>query len=253
MVAAFLLLAVMTGDTAWKDFSVWFAKEGTPGAPADVLKAYGGKLKARGVEAEVAEARVKEVQAYIAAHPKEALTLHFDRLFTWSEAPFSREPSAFMRRVAGTRKPGMALDIAMGQGRNSVWLAQQGWTVSGYDISSEALRQAAMLAAGAGVKLETKQASHEEYELGQGQWDLIVMSYAFTKLSDEAYMKKVQESLKPGGMLLVEGFGSGRELAPNTILKAFLDYRVLVYEELPDVADWGRMKAPLLRMAVERR
>ncbi len=36
------------------------------------------------------------------------------------------------------------------------------------------------------------------------------------------------------------------------ILKAFLDYRVLLFEDLPDVADWGRMKAPLLRMALEK-
>jgi hypothetical protein len=36
------------------------------------------------------------------------------------------------------------------------------------------------------------------------------------------------------------------------ILKAFLDYRVLLFEDLPDIADWGKVKAPLLRMALEK-
>jgi 2-polyprenyl-3-methyl-5-hydroxy-6-metoxy-1,4-benzoquinol methylase len=140
----------------------------------------------------------------------------------------------------------------MGEGRNSVWLAKAGWTVSGYDISAEGLRQANAAAAASGVKLDTRLASHEEYELGQSQWDLIVMSFAFTKLSDTAYMKRVRDSLKPGGVLLVEGFNGGPRGEPNMILKGVLDYRVLVFEDLPDVADWGKLKAPLLRLALEK-
>lgn len=248
-----LLLLLLPGDPAWQSFSAWFSAEGTPGAPADVLKAYAGKLKAKGASDAETEAAVKEVQAYLTAHPREALTLHFNRIFTWADAPFSREPSAFLRKVASTRKPGRALDIAMGQGRNSVWLASQGWTVSGYDMSDEALRQAAAQARQAGISLDTRLASHEEYDLGQAQWDLIVMCYAFTRLSDEAYMKRVYDSLKPGGVLLVEGFNGGPRPEPNMILKAFLNYHVLVFEDLPDVSDWGKVKAPLLRMALEKR
>lgn len=248
-----LLLLLFAADPAWQSFSQWFSREGVPGAPADVLKAYSSKLKAQGATDAAAEDAVKEVQAYLTAHPREALTLHFNRIYTWADAPFSREPSAFLRKVAATRKPGRALDIAMGQGRNSVFLAKAGWTVSGYDISDEALRQAAKLAAEARVPLDTKLSSHEEYDLGQAQWDLIVMSFAFTKLSDEAYMKRVHDSLRPGGVLLVEGFNGGPRPEPNMILKAFLNYHVLVFEDLPDVSDWGRMKAPLLRTALEKR
>ena len=248
-----LLFALLTADTAWKDFSDWFSKEGTPGPPADVVKAYAAKLKTRAVADEEIQTRVKEVQEYLTSHPRESLTLHFNRIFTWAEAPFSREPSALVKKVAATRKPGKALDIAMGQGRNSIWLAKAGWTVSGYDISDEALRQANAAAAEAGVKLDTKLASHDEYDLGRSQWDLIVMSFAFTKLNDPAYMKQVQDSLKPGGVLLVEGFSGGPPGEPNLILKGVLDYRVLLFEDLPDISDWGKVKAPLLRMALEKR
>lgn len=157
-----------------------------------------------------------------------------------------------MCKVAASRKPGKALDIAMGQGRNAVWLAKAGWTVSGYDISDEALRQAHTAAAAVAVTLETKLTSHDDYELGQAQWDLIVMSFAFTRLSDPAYMRRVRDSLKPGGVLLVEGFNGGPRDEPNMILKEFLDYRVLLFEDLPGVADWGKVRAPLLRMALEK-
>jgi 2-polyprenyl-3-methyl-5-hydroxy-6-metoxy-1,4-benzoquinol methylase len=251
MVAAILLLALLSGD-GWKDFLDWFAKHGTPGAPPDVLRVYSAALVNQGLSESEAQARIRSVQAYMAAHPKEALTAHFDRMYTWADAPFSREPSALVKKIAATRKPGKALDIAMGQGRNSIWLAKEGWRVSGYDISPEGLRQANAAAAASGVKLDTKLASHDDYELGESQWDLIVMSFAFTRLSDTAYMKKVHDSLRPAGVLIVEGFNGGKRSEPNMILKAFLDYHVLLFEDLPDVADWGKVKAPLLRIAVER-
>ena len=251
MIKTLLLFALLAGD-GWKEFSDWFAKDGTPGPPAEVMKAYAAKLMTRGLSDVEAQARTKEVQAYISAHPRETLVLHFNRIFTWAEAPFSREPSALVKKIASSRKAGRALDIAMGQGRNSIWLAKAGWTVSGYDISDEALRQANAAAAASGVKLDTKLASHDEYDLGQSQWDLIVMSFAFTQLNDTAYMKRVRDSLKPGGVLVVEGFNGGPRAEPNMILKAFLDYRVILFEDLPDIADWGKVKAPLLRMALER-
>ena len=49
------------------------------------------------------------------------------------EAP--NKPSQFMLRIVGALKPGTALDVAMGQGRNSLYLAGKGWDVTGYDLS----------------------------------------------------------------------------------------------------------------------
>lgn len=252
MTASLLLLALLAAPPAWKDFSEWFARDGIPGAPADVLKAYGARLQAKGVSDADVQSRVAEVQQYIAAHPREALTLHFDRMYSWADAPFTREPSALVVKVAALRKPGKALDIAMGQGRNSLWLAKAGWAVSGYDISGEALTQARSAAAASGLSLDTRLASHEEYDLGRSQWDLIVMSFAFTRLSDQAYMQRVHDSLRPGGVLLIEGFNGGPRLEPNLILRSMLHYRVLLFEDLPGIADWGQVKAPLLRMALEK-
>jgi 2-polyprenyl-3-methyl-5-hydroxy-6-metoxy-1,4-benzoquinol methylase len=253
LVALLLCCCLLASDSEWQDFSRWFKQHGTPGAPAAVIKDYTVKLQADGLNPEQVQLRIKEVQEYMTGHPQQALALHFDRMYTWSEAPFTREPSNLLIRVASSRKRGKALDIAMGQGRNALWLAKAGWTVSGYDISEEALRQANAAASAAGVKLDTRLASHDEYELGESQWDLILMSFAFTRLSDAAYMKRVRDSLKPGGVLIIEGFNGGpRQGDPNLILKAMLEYRVLLFEDLPDVGDWGRAKAQLLRVALEK-
>ena len=252
MTSAIFLFALLAGNPSWNDFSDWFRREGTPGPPAEVVKAYGVRLRSSGLTEQQAQTQLEQVQEHIRTHPREALALHFDRMYSWKDAPFNRGASALLKKVASSRKPGRALDIAMGQGRNAIWLAKAGWTVSGYDISEEGLRQANAAAAGLGLKLNTKLASHEEFEFGESQWDLIVMSFAFTRLSDGAFMKRVRDSLKPGGVLLVEGFNGGPPREPNMILKNFLDYRVLSFEDLPDFADWANTRAPLLRMALEK-
>jgi 2-polyprenyl-3-methyl-5-hydroxy-6-metoxy-1,4-benzoquinol methylase len=55
---------------------------------------------------------------------------------------FSRKPNAFLVEMLRHRRPGTALDVGMGQGRNSIFLAQQGWEVTGFDPSDEGVRQA---------------------------------------------------------------------------------------------------------------
>lgn len=256
--AVFCLLLVLgppSGEEAWSEFSTWFRAEGIPGSPDQVMKAYSAKLASQGVAEEDVKGRAAAIQAYMASHKMEALALHFDRIFLWKEAPFVKEPSQLVVKIANTLKPGRALDVAMGQGRNAIWLAKQGWDVSGYDLSGEAIRQAQSGASAAGVTLKTQQCSHDEYDYGQAQWDLIVMSFAFTAMNDQAFMQKVHDSLKPGGVLLVEGFNGppgGKRAEANLMLKGILQYRVLLYEDLPDTADWGKVKAPLFRMAVEK-
>lgn len=59
----------------------------------------------------------------------------YDKVYSEASDMFSAAPNAFMTRTIAGRKPGRALDVAMGQGRNSLWLASQGWAVTGFDIS----------------------------------------------------------------------------------------------------------------------
>src|SRR6266481_4040146 len=59
----------------------------------------------------------------------------YDEVYSKSSDMFSAMPNASMVRMLTGRKPGRALDVAMGQGRNALWLASQGWAVTGFDIS----------------------------------------------------------------------------------------------------------------------
>src|SRR5258708_5913914 len=54
---------------------------------------------------------------------------------------YNPEPNEFLVEMVRARKPGFALDVAMGQGRNALYLASKGWRVTGIDISDEALRE----------------------------------------------------------------------------------------------------------------
>src|ERR1041384_1065349 len=71
-----------------------------------------------------------------------AMAQRFNKLYAGPSSLFSATPNAFLARIVSGVKPGRALDVAMGQGRNSVFLATQGWEVTGYDIADTGLEAA---------------------------------------------------------------------------------------------------------------
>jgi SAM-dependent methyltransferase len=168
----------------------------------------------------------------------------YDDIYSSQRDLFSAEPNAFMVRMVAGRRPGRALDVAMGQGRNALWLASQGWTVAGFDISPVAIDQARKEAAKRGLQMETSVIPYERFDWGKEKWDLIVFSYFFPR----ATLSKVRDSLKPGGLLLVEGFHiDTARIRPlsggyrnNELFQVLKDYRILVYEDVQDRQDWGR-------------
>jgi 2-polyprenyl-3-methyl-5-hydroxy-6-metoxy-1,4-benzoquinol methylase len=230
------------------DFLKWY--EGFHGSfyPQEVLKAYREQL-AKDVAAPEVERRIEVLVKTVSAMPVEFVRVHFNKIYNAPNPPFRQEPSNFLARIAGGLKPGAALDVAMGQGRNALYLASKGWKVTGYDLSDEGLRIAQETAKTAGLSIETVKASHDEFDLGKERWDLIVETFAFTNLSDDAYRKRLVESLKPGGVLLIEGFGGGPK---NQMIEGFRDLRVIYYEDREDIADWSMQKARLARIAVQK-
>jgi 2-polyprenyl-3-methyl-5-hydroxy-6-metoxy-1,4-benzoquinol methylase len=216
--------------------------------PQDVLKAYQEGLAKEGLDKSEVDRRVGVVQAAIRSMPVEFTAIHFNKIYAAPNPPFRQEPSQFLIRIAGALKPGAALDVAMGQGRNALYLAGKGWEVTGYDLSPRGLQLADAAARDAGLSLKTVRASHDEFDYGKERWDLIVETYAFTNLEDAAYRRRVLDSLRKGGVLLIEGFGGPK----NSLLDAFKDLRVLYYEDREDVADWGMQKSRLTRIAVQK-
>ena len=99
-------------------------------------------------------------------------------------------------------KPGTALDFGMGQGRNALYLAQQGWTVTGFDPAEKAVALGQEHAAKLGVKMTAVAVGDDQFDFGKDRWDLIVLSY----VGFRATVPKIHESLKSGGIVMVEAF-----------------------------------------------
>src|SRR5215470_3563164 len=132
--------------------------------------------------------------------PHESDRRAYDDIYSKGSDGFSAAPNAFMVRTISGRKPGRALDVAMGQGRNALWLASHGWRVTGFDISPVAITQAREHATRRGLDIETQVTPYEQFDWGKAKWDLIVFSYFFP----QAALPKIRDSLKPGGLILIE-------------------------------------------------
>jgi 2-polyprenyl-3-methyl-5-hydroxy-6-metoxy-1,4-benzoquinol methylase len=148
-----------------------------------------------------------------------------------------------LRFAVKDRSPGRALDIGMGQGRNAIFLAQQGWDVTGFDPSEEGVRQALAAARKLNLHLNALVAREEDFDLGREKWDLIVMTYVRRLNSEDA--ARFQQALKPRGILVYENNNVGER---NELLRLFLGFRILRFEDTDAQTDWH----PDKRQQVER-
>jgi len=105
------------------------------------------------------------------------------------------QPNGFLVEMIKGRKPGKALDVSMGEGRNTIWLAQQGWDTTGFDPADQAVAAARKRAEELGVKIHTEVTTDEQFDWGENKWDLIVLSYA----GCSQLAPQVEKALKPGG------------------------------------------------------
>lgn len=101
----------------------------------------------------------------------------WDRRYGGRELLWTGEPNRFLVSEAADLRPGRALDLACGEGRNAVWLAQQGWQVTGVDFSAVALEKARHLAAASGVEAEWIVADLLGYRPEVGAFDLVLLFY----------------------------------------------------------------------------
>lgn len=178
------------------------------------LQKYAAKLKADGCS----ESQVSKIISVINSRDEATL---YDPIFA-GPPKFQTSPTPLLIEAVKNRVPGKALDVGMGQGRNSIYLAQQGWQVTGFDVSQVGLAEAKRLAAAAGVQIHTVLASDEEFDFGADQWDLIAILYPIEKRS----VYRVRKALKSGGLVVVECAHKEAGNAPygyetNELLKIF--------------------------------
>lgn len=119
----------------------------------------------------------------------------------WGAGPNRR----FAAEVAGLA-PGHALDVGCGEGRNAIWLAEQGWRVTAVDFSPVALERAARLAADRGVDVAFEQHDLRAWQPRGDAFDLVAIIYLHLPSND---LRRVHEAatraVAPGGTLLVIG------------------------------------------------
>lgn len=143
-------------------------------------------------------------------------------------------PSATVERFWSLAPPGRALDIAAGNGRNALFLAEKGFTVDAVDISDVAVDALK----GRHPEVHPIQADLDTWEIPQSRYSLILN----IRFLSRRLFPYIREALLPGGVLIVETFleSPGEEdhfsrrdflLRENELLHAFLPLRIRHYAE----------------------
>lgn len=168
---------------------------------------------------------------------------------------FSRVPNRLLVETIKDEKPGAALELAMGQGRNALFLASQGWNVTGVDGSDEGLRLAREQAVERELALEAINANLDDWDFGVGCFDLVTLIYA----GDHArWIDKIKASLRNGGLFVVEGWAKETPDSPvgfgeGQLAKLFEGYEILRDETVEDVPDWAWDKGKLVRFVARKK
>jgi SAM-dependent methyltransferase len=138
-----------------------------------------------------------------------------EALNRWNErfsAPgylFGTAPNRFLESQKHRLRAGQrALSVADGEGRNGVWLAQQGLAVTTLDFSPVALGKARQLAARAGVTISTIEADLANWQWPAAAFDVVVAIFVqFAPPPMRAKMfAGMKSALAPGGLLILEGY-----------------------------------------------
>ena len=170
-----------------------------------------------------------------------------------------KEPSRLLVDAIRGRKPGTALDLGMGQGRNAVFLAAEGWKVTGVDLSDVAVEQAKRNAAARGIAIDGIVENLDTYDFGTEQWDLITLFYmhSWHRRSPTNPPKRILEALRPGGLLVIEGFADPPNqagLRTEELARVYGAMRILRNENVADLAAWYVPEpTPLVRFVAEKR
>jgi SAM-dependent methyltransferase len=139
-----------------------------------------------------------------AQSPPDARKIWNDVYTAFAKQNESFLPNPFLTKIIEGKKPGKAVDIGMGQGRNALMLAERGWDVTGFDISDVAVEQAKTQAQKRGLKLNAVVADGDTFDYGIDRYDLIAGIFVHGAVTGRA--QDVLRSLKHGGILVVEGF-----------------------------------------------
>ena len=147
-----------------------------------------------------------------------ALQAFWDERYAGSEFAFGETPNDFLveqlaahpplAQAGGTALPMTALALADGEGRNGVWLAQQGYAVTSIDVSPKGLDKATRLAQDRNVSIQTVLADLTTVDFGQQRWSVVASIFLHLPEAKRRELhRRVIDALQPGGVFFFEGYG----------------------------------------------
>lgn len=247
-------------ERVWQQFLQWLSTAPPADRPAPIFEQYRARLRAEGISPTDANHQMAVITQMLRTRP-DGWRVMFNNIYSSQTPGFNTNPNALLVSAVEGRTPGRALDVGMGQGRNAVFLAIKGWDVTGFDVSDEGLRIAQRNAERAGVKLNAVLQSDEQFDFGTARWDLVVITYEPVPLTTASYVKKLSDSLRNGGLVVIESFASDSgsfnrrlvDIDPKELRSAFGSFRILHFEDTFAMPDWGKERTRLARLIAEKK
>jgi SAM-dependent methyltransferase len=126
--------------------------------------------------------------------------------YAGTDLVWSAGPNVFVEAICSPLAPGRALDLAAGEGRNALWLAERGWEVTAVDFSSVGLDKALRAAEARDVRLETEVADLTSYVPTSVGYDLVLIVYLHLGAAElPLIIEGAARAVAPGGRLVVVG------------------------------------------------
>ena len=165
--------------------------------------------------------------------------LKWDKKYRGDGFLCGKEPSRFLTDNIHLLTKGRVLDVAAGEGRNSVFFAKHGFQVDSIDISEMGLKKAIRLAEEEGVKIKVIKTDLENYQIEKNTYDVIANFYYLHR----DLIPQIIKGLKNGGAVIFESYLVDQNELPsgpknpdhllehNELLDLFKDFRVILYRE----------------------
>lgn len=145
------------------------------------------------------------------------LEAFWEQHYARREQVWSGDPNAVLVDEVQGLDPGTALDLGCGEGGDALWLAQQGWHVTGVDVSTTALERAAARAEERGVG---DRVDWQRHDLGtsfpEGTYDLVSAFFFHSpvEIPRDQVLRTAAAAVRPGGTLLIVGHAERPSWAP---------------------------------------
>jgi tellurite methyltransferase len=166
----------------------------------------------------------------------------WNKRYSAREYIYGKAPLKFLEEKLDLLVKGKALVLAMGEGRNAVFLAKNGFDVDGCDVSDKAIEKCKLFARESGVTLNAFVADLEEHKIPVNTYDLITCFY----YTQSDLIPQIKAGLRKGGMVMFETYSIDQlkygKNAPgpknpayllkhNELLDLFRDFHVIYYRE----------------------